>query len=511
MDRRAYITKALESITTPNKARWSVGAGLIFLLWRMDYTMLEATTDIWSSAHCAHIFKWSERGMQVIEKDQKLLEKKSPLAKSAQIPLIQKNLARNEIWQYITEAFAASSLPTLLKTLGPYIVWQESKGSLTIESGSGAKWLRQFMAETATTYGVKDRKDPKQSTRWAIKYLEKIYKDIKTSTWFQAVLKHFASSAEQQSSLIDEVLPLITINAYNSGEGHMLRALEKLAERPNELAASTKKAWWPWGVFERITKEYANRYAELQEKPPYYYHESSAYVYQIVHWYLLHTKNFTHHETVTLEHSYIKEIAWLLWASFLWWFSYKHLSKSPLTQNPLSRRAFLRWSLGWLWVYALSRSGIGEALNTLFASGEQIMTNEELVASYTAELETIKTIYFDRVDQNIYDKENKDILHKDVAYMITTEYYLMDQHIADIALELAQNSQESRLGQESLATAQKKKYLTIAYTFYHKALTLSERQLQKTWWYKLPPGGREEVQERIDYCKNALDTIVVYQ
>ena len=76
---------------------------------------------------CRFAFEDSERGEEVIEKDQKLVKKNSPLAKEAQLPVIKKSLAREDIWTYITTSFENSDLPVFLKKLGPYIVRQESK------------------------------------------------------------------------------------------------------------------------------------------------------------------------------------------------------------------------------------------------------------------------------------------------------------------------------------------------------------------------------------------------
>ena len=77
--------------------------------------------------NCRFAFEDSERGEQVIEKDEKLVKKNSPLAKEAQLPVIKKSLARDNIWSYITNSFENSDLPGFLKKLGPYIVRQESK------------------------------------------------------------------------------------------------------------------------------------------------------------------------------------------------------------------------------------------------------------------------------------------------------------------------------------------------------------------------------------------------
>jgi hypothetical protein len=76
---------------------------------------------------CRFTFEESERGEQVIKKDEKLVKKNSPLAKEVQLPVIKKSLAREDIWTYITTSFENSDLPLFLKKLGPYIVRQESK------------------------------------------------------------------------------------------------------------------------------------------------------------------------------------------------------------------------------------------------------------------------------------------------------------------------------------------------------------------------------------------------
>ena len=70
-------------------------------------------------------------------------------------------------------------------------------------------------------------------------------------------------------------------------------------------------------MFERITKEYANGYAEFQEHAPYYHHESSAYVYQIMHRYLLDTQDNNGEHTTARQASASKEILGLLTSSFL--------------------------------------------------------------------------------------------------------------------------------------------------------------------------------------------------
>jgi|GEM_PF-2838241 len=91
------------------------------------------------------------------------------------------------------------------------------------------------------------------------------------------------------------------------------------------------------------------------------------------------------------------------------------------------------------------------------------MSEEELYAE-SDKLETIKEIYFSLIKNKTYDKENRRILHKDVDYMIHTNYYIMDQHIADLAYEQYKSTGE-------------KQYLKISYTFYSKALKESQLQL----------------------------------
>jgi hypothetical protein len=150
---------------------------------------------------------------------------------------------------------------------------------------------------------------------------------------------------------------------------------------------------------------------------------------------------------------------------------------------------------------------LGSLVPTSLPREDTTVSNEELSNSYTAELGHIKDIYFDRIKQGIYDKENKRMLEKDVAYMIVADYYLMDQHIADIARELYKDSKESTLAPEELTDDQRKKYKRLAATFYQKALSLSQRQLVPGSGYRLPPEGVPEVEERITYCTTALATL----
>ncbi len=109
------------------------------------------------------------------------------------------------------------------------IIYQESKFDPNIKSWAGAEGLMQIMPLTAKGLGVKDVKDPEQSLRGGLKYLDKLYKNWK--------------------SIPDSIQRIkFALASYNCGYGHVIDA--------KALAKKYKKDTLNWddGVDEFILK-----------------------------------------------------------------------------------------------------------------------------------------------------------------------------------------------------------------------------------------------------------------
>jgi hypothetical protein len=161
---------------------------------------------------------------------------------------------------------------------------------------AGAAWLRQFTRARAKIETLQvddqqdDRMDIQRSTQAAINYLQKIYNILAQNSHFHKLVAQFGFSDQQQELL----LSFMTINGFNSWEGHMERALRTMVEsqRANQRVVHRKAQHGHLWVILYLTNEYPKSWDVYQtnelfgrEISPKYYIESPEYVYLIFPYY----------------------------------------------------------------------------------------------------------------------------------------------------------------------------------------------------------------------------------
>ncbi|MFC1600048.1 transglycosylase SLT domain-containing protein [Patescibacteria group bacterium] len=204
--------------------------------------------------------------------------------------------------QYARQKIAASNLPAMVKAILPYLPMQESSYRLCLRSGSDAVGPWQFIPSTARKYKLKgndfDRRcNFKASTDAAIAYFKDIIKKLKASKHYKTLESRYATQT------MSDFLSLITINAFNAGEGHMIRAMKLLAEEKDvrkEVDEAAVKGGGQ-GLYVYLTKVYNAKSSRGLYKGKYgkkyqkglelkYANESSSYVYDILAYKWLHEK-----------------------------------------------------------------------------------------------------------------------------------------------------------------------------------------------------------------------------
>lgn len=193
------------------------------------------------------------------------------------------------------ELTASAVLPPILKELLYCIPFEESNYNTHAKSGAGAFGAWQFMPGTAanSTFvgpyilvgnGEDHRSEFELSTKAAVKYFEYIYSVLSKDPNYQILKSRYGLDD-------DGFLALTTVNAYNSGEGHMLRAYEVMANEPEARKVVDQCARQGChGLYEYLTEIYSHQYKKWQKSKPYFASESSAYVYKILAYHRLDNK-----------------------------------------------------------------------------------------------------------------------------------------------------------------------------------------------------------------------------
>lgn len=228
--------------------------------------------------------------------------KESWRSKKKQIWIIEKRLketikddkgSKIPIKDYTQKKFLDSDLPSIIKEIWPYIVYQESKWNPKIKSSSGAVWLMQLMPTIAEKYDCDDRSDPKDNIDTWVKYLEAIYKKLKSNEDYKKIKAKYTLDD-------DTFLWLVTINAYNAWDLHMITAFRVILENPNTANKYHKIEPNGFGLFFFVSNEYAywklgKKYQSKIEilKGQYYAKQSPNYLYEIIQWYIYDNPNKT--------------------------------------------------------------------------------------------------------------------------------------------------------------------------------------------------------------------------
>ncbi len=402
--------------------------------------------------------------------------------------------------EYAQDIFEGAALPETLQELLPYVPFQESSYRLNANSGVAlGPW--QFRKSTGAKYGLvrggKDyRKHFTRSTEAAKDYFEDIYQKLKGNKHYQILKRRYG--------LGSVFLELITVNAYNSGEGHMERALEVMATHKSARAHVDKFGrGGDLSLFEYLTREYIKHYKRYQQGPPYYHKESADYVYNIIAYRDLDKGNdllasvsngVTRLPSVGELAGDNPEVVGALGGAATYRAGKKFFGK----ENFFSRRGALKTlaasvsgavggHLGWTRVADNTKHYGGKALDLVDEYIDFDMPKEffgEVVNNFNA-----GDITKHLGDIRALANQSGITLETDV---VESKNYPFNQRMGDAAFEKFQESGEE-------------KYLQLSYYYYQRALQLAEAQ--KSGKYKLPDGGMAKIRERINYCKHALEII----
>lgn len=170
---------------------------------------------------------------------------------------------------YIVQEFKKSHLPTYIKKVAPYIVWQETAYTYGIsrENSAHAKGYWQFIPATAEKYGIMKkgrwgfdkRSDLKATTRATISYLQDNLALLQANSDFKTL--------QAKYWLPESCLWPLLINAHNCGEGHIENALHMAVIHGDttKLNDFIKVHGKERGLHARITKIY-RRNAQTWQK-----------------------------------------------------------------------------------------------------------------------------------------------------------------------------------------------------------------------------------------------------
>ena len=193
--------------------------------------------------------------------------------------------------QYVKQAFAASEvLPDYLKNTLPYIPFVESGFRTSARSSVGAVGMWQFMRSTARRYRLVGRNfdyrhDPERATKAAVRYFEDIYKRLSDDPNYRVLKQRYGLRD-------DRLLHLAVINAFNSGEAHMRRAMELMAkEKSIRREVDEHAKYGGEGLFHYMAAKYAKEWKKWQKpvmKGPYYITHSPTYPYKVLAYKRLH-------------------------------------------------------------------------------------------------------------------------------------------------------------------------------------------------------------------------------
>jgi|GEM_PF-6743375 len=193
--------------------------------------------------------------------------------------------------EHAKQAFAKSRvLPQYLRETLPYVPFVESAFRTGARSKAGAVGMWQFMPGTGKRYGLvgkgfDHRRDPEKATEAAVRYFEGIYGRLSKDP-------HYLALKRRYNLRDDQLLHLAVINAFNSGEAHMVRAMEVMGKEKSVRADVDRHARHGGeGLFHYVTTQYAKDWKRWQKpvmKGPYYIRESPAYPYKVVAYRRLH-------------------------------------------------------------------------------------------------------------------------------------------------------------------------------------------------------------------------------
>lgn len=244
------------------------------------------------------MFEGSPRGRKLAEREAELEAKNSLRAKKNQVATIQErmnqpqsSLGGESIFSYLDEKLQSAKLPSTMKKLVPYLIFQESVGRVRASSGI-AHGLMQVTVGTGGRYqkGVTKEKlfDPKTNIDVGIKYLEDLYAMLQENKHYQQIKKKFNLPDD------NEFIALTTINAYNSGEMHMEVAYEMMCDGEQEDLVEDYYRKHPdggMGLYFFVANEYAyhkqgRKYQKKHKafKGTYYVDHSPNYVLEIAYW-----------------------------------------------------------------------------------------------------------------------------------------------------------------------------------------------------------------------------------
>jgi hypothetical protein len=201
--------------------------------------------------------------------------------------------------EYARQKINASNLPAMVKAILPYLPMQESSYKLCTSSKDNAVGPWQFIPGTAEKYKLKGRDfdrrcNFKAATNAAIAYFKDIVKKLKASKHFKTLESRYSTQA------MEDFLSLITINAFNSGEAHMVRAMKLLAnEKKIRKEVDNAALNGGQGLYVYMTKIYnakstgglyKGKYGKKYQNGirPKYANISSRYVFDILAYKWLH-------------------------------------------------------------------------------------------------------------------------------------------------------------------------------------------------------------------------------
>ena len=430
---------------------------------------------------------------------------------------------------YVLQKIAVSHLPQYLKDTIPFVPFQESWYRLSLESKTGAKWPWQFMKSTGRLYGLvtwfweneKDyRTDMKKSTKAAIKYFAHLYDILKHDSHYKSLEKKYHLHEE------DFLLP-VTINAYNSGPEHMQHAF-KIIDTESSLQQDIQKAaehrrW----LFVYLTTKYIEQW-DIYQKPyfskPYYYKESADYVYNIESfkyiknkWLFEICKSRSPHCVVSDQS--LQSQPDIHTASLATWYHvllgattsaliYLLGKKAQKWTSTLSRKEFLS-----TWVVAASGSlaaatygwydnlpwdDLNEKMWYIFGKNELAKLSYDEVISPGLR-SVFMDIYYKAIDIARDDRNDRvvtTLMKRSLQDIMRLNYYPSFQYLGDAAFVLYKQNADNT-------------YLQMAQYFYNRAWNIAEKQRKNPLKYTLPQKWDVKLQERLLYCKKALDMIDV--
>jgi len=426
--------------------------------------------------------------------------------------------------EYARGAFQGSDvLPVHLKNILPYVPFQESNYRTSAQSrvlnnrtGERAKGAWQFRIGTGKKYGLFDggkdrRSDFERSTRAAVAYFEKIYNDLSKNKNYQSLKKKYNLSND------DPFLAYMTINGFNSGEGHMIRAV-----RVMDTEASIKKdvdkhaqgggRTAGYGLFVYLTQVYIHDYKKWQPSRPYYYKESSDYVYRIEAYRRIDqgVERITESEQPTPSpgdtdediesedssasmHNRTSSNGWAFTRGFV----VAAAAYLGVKRKGMTRREFLAApGVGVV-------GGAGSLVEKYVGPVEGVVDNIKIPEGMKG-LKRIKDAkaaakYIDKI-QSAHDRAVSNIDDFDKYRVGNMENegvhngrYGYNQHMADSCFELYNETSD-------------REYIRLAQYFYQRAYDLALAQKEGRI-RRLPKGGMTKVNERLAYCARALNMV----